>query len=406
MATIFINTDGFATWAGGREFILSIATPVNTLAGKLGLDVVILLPYPSKIQRLKRLLRLFLVWLKLGKDEWNYDINYQDINEEQKDNFHSIGINKFLRIKPKDDLGALNISDMDIVMPCFHENKIKAKKKIHYVADFQHEYFVNHFSEKALIARRQKYATIAKNAECILVNAEKTKRDLLKFTDYGGQVIVLPAAPQRLTSEPDMLAPSYFNLTKKQYLICCNQFWEHKDHMTLLRAFEILKADMPELKLVLTGEIRSTGNSGYANNLLREIENHKNAKDIVVTGLLTKSMQLGMVAQSAVAIQPTLFEGGRGGGFTFECLTMGKPIVLSNIEVNLELAHFRSVKFFDAGQPDSLASCIKLQLKSIAAGGFARSQNLNNELNTSEVKLLKFWEATLSHHFLNDVSSN
>jgi glycosyltransferase involved in cell wall biosynthesis len=53
-------------------------------------------------------------------------------------------------------------------------------------------------------------------------------------------------------------------------------------------------------------------------------------------------------------MQPTLYEGGPGGGATFEAIGMGTPAVVSDIPVNREIDQ-GGVHFFRAGDAIDLA---------------------------------------------------
>jgi glycosyltransferase involved in cell wall biosynthesis len=53
-------------------------------------------------------------------------------------------------------------------------------------------------------------------------------------------------------------------------------------------------------------------------------------------------------------VQPTLFEGGPGGGATFDAVALGIPSLLSDIPVNLEISD-PLVRFFKTSNAESLA---------------------------------------------------
>jgi hypothetical protein len=53
-------------------------------------------------------------------------------------------------------------------------------------------------------------------------------------------------------------------------------------------------------------------------------------------------------------VQPSLFEGGPGGGSVFDAISLGVPCIVSDVQVNLELNE-PIVTFFKARDPASLA---------------------------------------------------
>jgi glycosyltransferase involved in cell wall biosynthesis len=61
-----------------------------------------------------------------------------------------------------------------------------------------------------------------------------------------------------------------------------------------------------------------------------------------------------LIKSSLGLIQPTLYEGGPGGGAAYNAASLGTPIIASDIPVNLEL-RATNLSFFQAGSSSSLA---------------------------------------------------
>ena len=78
-------------------------------------------------------------------------------------------------------------------------------------------------------------------------------------------------------------------------------------------------------------------------------------------------------------LQPTLFEGGPGGGATFDAVALGVPSILSDLPVNLEI-NDPIVTFFKTGCAEALANALKLtvQEKSIRQEIDVLNQKSNN----------------------------
>jgi glycosyltransferase involved in cell wall biosynthesis len=58
--------------------------------------------------------------------------------------------------------------------------------------------------------------------------------------------------------------------------------------------------------------------------------------------------------KSRAVIQPSLFEGGPGGGCVFDAAALGVPVILSDIDINREV-EIDNVFFFAAGNSEALA---------------------------------------------------
>ena len=389
----FINFDGFASWRGGRDFVLSLCDTLRLCRDLADIEFVLLVPNLSLKQKVKRQIRLALARLKLLPPRYFYDVDYDSINAELVSELNQIGLTNVVGIDIRDPLTSLNFREDDVLLPCFHDLEYPCFNSIYYIADFQHEYFPDFFSGRALTERRRKYSQIASLASFLIVNSSKTKADLFKYTNFRGTCFVMPPSSQKINVEPDLSSVARFGLVEKKFLICCNQFWEHKDHLTLLKAFELIKIVRPELKLVFTGELRSSGSSPYIAQLLYEIEHSRFRNDIIVTGYIPKKDQLGLLASSLVSVQPTLFEGGRGGGFSFETVSLGKPLILSDIEINTEIEHFPGVFFFKAGNPKSLANVFLDLYDSNTLLSF--NSDLNELFHEWETDFAVFWASVI-----------
>jgi glycosyltransferase involved in cell wall biosynthesis len=68
--------------------------------------------------------------------------------------------------------------------------------------------------------------------------------------------------------------------------------------------------------------------------------------DIKIVGHIPKLDQISLLKQSSAVIQPTLFEGGPGGGAAYDAIALGKPLIVSDIPVNLEIEKDDRVFFF------------------------------------------------------------
>ncbi len=62
-------------------------------------------------------------------------------------------------------------------------------------------------------------------------------------------------------------------------------------------------------------------------------------------------------------VQPTLFEGGPGGGSVFDAVALGVPAIVSDIPVNLEIEE-PNVRFFKACDAAALSAAMAERLRS------------------------------------------
>jgi glycosyltransferase involved in cell wall biosynthesis len=142
-----------------------------------------------------------------------------------------------------------------------------------------------------------------------------------------------------------------------RYFIICNQFWIHKDHRTAFLAFaRVLAAARGEgLALVCTGSLEDHRAPGHAGELRALLARLGIAEHVFLLGYIPKPEQIALMRAAIAVVQPTLFEGGPGGGSTYDAVALGVPAILSDIPVNREVEG-PYVSYFTAGEPEALAA--------------------------------------------------
>jgi glycosyltransferase involved in cell wall biosynthesis len=134
-----------------------------------------------------------------------------------------------------------------------------------------------------------------------------------------------------------------------------NQFWIHKSHETAFMALRLVRDAGHDVHLVCTGDTSDYRWPEHFNNLKAIIEKN-NLRDYVhILGLIPKGDQLAIMRGSLAVIQPTLFEGGPGGGSVYDAVSTRTPCIVSDIPVNREI-DIGVVRFFTAGSAEDLAA--------------------------------------------------
>lgn len=139
----------------------------------------------------------------------------------------------------------------------------------------------------------------------------------------------------------------------EQYLIICNQFWRHKNHLIVAEAL----AAAPDLgvHVVMTGEIDDARWPDYAARVKELLSRPDVAGRVTVTGRISREDQLDLLCGAAGYIQPSLFEGW--STFVEEVRALGLPGLLSDIPVHREQSP-AGATFFDPGDVSSLAGAL------------------------------------------------
>lgn len=231
---------------------------------------------------------------------------------------------------------------------------------IAYLYDCQHRYLPEFFNERERTARDDYFQQMVNQHKKIIVNAQTVKDDLINFYQAEqAHIFVLPYTPKidlHFYNDFSKRIKKY-NLPKR-YFMMSNQFWVHKDHPTAFRAFaEYLKSD-PEMEFIFTGSMNDYRRPEYITELQQIIKELKIEKNIRFLGLIPKEEQLQIMKGATAVVQTTLFEGGPGGGSVWDAVSLGIPVILSDIKTN-KAVEYKRVHFFHAKNAQDL--CKKMQ---------------------------------------------
>jgi glycosyltransferase involved in cell wall biosynthesis len=252
---------------------------------------------------------------------------------------------------------------LDILLPSVESlGKEFPIKWIGYIPDFQHKYLEKYFTERDIKRRNLNYGKISDDARRILVNSENAKKDIIKFTKCDPQKVqALPFAPSIVESwledSRDSEILKKYNITTKFFIIS-NQFWIHKDHKTAFEAFKeftgIIESQNKDVLLVCTGKTYDSRFPNYYSELKDFSKQNGLNNKIIILGLIPKLDQISLMRKSLALVQPTLFEGGPGGGSVYDAVALGKKVIVSDIDINREIKDER-VTFFKAGDSNDLS---------------------------------------------------
>ncbi len=256
-----------------------------------------------------------------------------------------------------------NERNIDILFPSI---KVLSKKIrtpwIGYVYDFQHKYYPHYFTKRAICKRNHDFKSMLNKSKAIITNSFDTKKDCDLFVpNHKARIHVAPFFPvpkeSWLKDRKEIISKYPID---KPYLIICNQMWVHKGHMVAIDALNVLVNEygFDNIRLLCTGSTYDYRNPGFFDTLIKRIESYNLSDKVCFVGHIAKDEQIELVKNSVCVLQPTMFEGGPGGGIASDALALGKRIILSDISVNKEIESDLAY-FFKAGDSVSLAKKIR-----------------------------------------------
>lgn len=350
---------GFVTWGGGVGFLAIVTHAL--VAADPGLEIHVLLPLGRMADRSRvpRALRWLMGRRKAGERRSPADDLVVEAFAGLEDR---VGVHV---IDYGDDSlrAAVRARSIDALVPAMEPVPTSIPVPwVGYIYDFQHRYLPELFTDEEIRRRDMAFLEMTTTARAVVVNSKKVASDVGAFIpEATAKVFAMPFAPFLDESWTETEESSAL-VSTSPYFIICNQFWVHKDHKTAIRAFAEVAKDHPQVRLLCTGSLDDHRAPDHTCLLHAEIDALGIGTRVDFLGMLPKSRQLSLVSGALALVQPTLFEGGPGGGAVYDAVGLGVPALVSDIEVNREV-DCGDVWFFEAGNPIALAERMREALR-------------------------------------------
>jgi hypothetical protein len=221
---------------------------------------------------------------------------------------------------------------------------------IYWIPDFQHIYLPHMFSTKEIDSKEKFNKYIAENHTYLVLSSQdayNTYKELYPQSTSG--VYIVPFISY-ITNEVRALNDKFLSLVKKRYelqepyIYVANQFWKHKNHITVFKAInELVNNRNYNITLVCTGNTEDYRNKEHYQMLVKYIKDHKLTKNIKLLGMVPRKDQLAIMKEAELIIQPSLFEGW--GTVVEDAKVMDKTMLISDIDVHYEQKNDKCIIF-------------------------------------------------------------
>jgi glycosyltransferase involved in cell wall biosynthesis len=217
------------------------------------------------------------------------------------------------------------------------------------VLDVQHEVFPEFFSRAELAYRRRVYGWTVRKSRIVITISEHAREALVE------RLGLEPARVRaiHLAVDHDRFRPD--GGTRGRFLLYPANAWKHKNHARLFEAFTTVRAERPDLGLVLTG----AGHEGLSLPDGAESRGHVSLEELV-----------GLYRTAAALVYPSLYEGF--GIPCVEAMACGCPVAASNVASIPEVCGDAAV-YVDPLDPESIADGIRRVLDHPPGGGIERA---------------------------------
>ncbi len=224
--------------------------------------------------------------------------------------------------------------------------------------------------------RHHYYSHVLPRALFVFAESEAGKKELITYTKIAEwKIKVVPifagnsVSHQLLASEQEDILKLY-GLTSNKYFFYPAQFWAHKNHYNLLKAFAQFVSSHSDYKLVLTGA--DYGNLAY----IQETVNELGLKDHVVFPGFVPLDHISVFYRNATALVMASYFGPTNMP-PIEAMECGCPVICSNLSGHREILSDAAL-YFEPGDCASISQSMD-QMVNERANYVSRIQHRNQE---------------------------
>ncbi len=353
VSLLFHNDSG---WIAGTYYILNLVNALKVLPDGQKPHLVIISKKADDMQLVKDTGYPYLSYLPL---EVSYSITDRLINKASR---ALSGKNRINRKYTDAQLGT--------VFPySLHYSLSDSTSRLYWIPDFQEKYFPQFFTGQEKAERQKGLESIAAAANRIVFSSRNAQEDFQKFfpgNKCSTHVVHFAATHPEYSSLDLAALRTKFGLGEN-YFISPNQFWEHKNHIVVLKALKQLKGQGVSCQVAFTGKERDHRNPDYFDRLKAFVKENELDDQVRFLGFIDRREQLKLMEGALAVIQPSLFEGW--STVVEDAKAMSRYVLLSDIPVHREqLGH--NVSFFDPRNEDALALLMSQSLESSLKSSF------------------------------------
>lgn len=253
---------------------------------------------------------------------------------------------------------------------------------IAWIPDLQHCFLPDFFSRLARAARDKAFPALLRDPKRhVVFSSNSAVDDALRA--YGPplaktHVLHFTTVPLPEWFQDPLPFVAKYNLPPN-YVILCNQFWIHKDHLTAFKAVAKLKSQGLRVDLVCTGPTQDNRHPEFFPKLKSQMKELGIEQQVHILGMIPRVDQICLVRAARVVLQPSQFEGW--STVIEDARSVGKPVIASDFPVHLE-QNAPGSSFFHMGNADACARALADFLK--------KEQSVPYSAELHEARILEF----------------
>jgi glycosyltransferase involved in cell wall biosynthesis len=234
--------------------------------------------------------------------------------------------------------------------------------------DFQHVDLPQFFSRKEIVMRDLLVKRMARNCTKVVFSSRHARNCFVRLHPAQAEkarvlnfVAHLPVAVK--TADPAYLLPKL--CLPEKFIYLPNQLWPHKNHLTAFQAVKILADRNVRVCLVCSGNLCEQQKPEHKQRVFDYVQANGLADRIFILGMVDFDDVYALIRQSCCVLNPSLYEGW--STTVEETKTIGKPMILSDLEVHRE-QNPPQTEFFEPKNAEMLAAALERAWQMYPAG--------------------------------------
>ena len=229
------------------------------------------------------------------------------------------------------------------------------------------------------------YRNVLPQALFVFAESEAGKQELVKYTNISEEKIkVVPifagnCIEEKVSETYQTEILQQYGLKKNRYFFYPAQFWAHKNHANLLKAFAEMTKKYPDYKLLFTGSDK--GNKSYIQSLVEQL----GLKEKVVFAGFVENAVINTFYSNATALCMASFFGPTNMP-PVEAMHIGCPVICSDIAGHREILGDAAL-YFDAKDVNSIMCSMEQMIVSRDKYAAAINEQAEKSLFTIEEAL-------------------
>jgi glycosyltransferase involved in cell wall biosynthesis len=240
-----------------------------------------------------------------------------------------------------------------------------------WIADFQHTRLPQFCSEQECRDRDTVFRRILALSHRVVLSSHDAERDCRRFEPASGDKLRVCSFPSGFAFQdmPELESGAIcrkYHLPEK-FVLVANQFWAHKNHLSVIESARLLAERGIQIPFVLTGlpaDYRDPSNQ-LVSKVLQGIACYGLRNQVVPLAQVPYLDLIALLRHAAIIVQPSSFEGW--STTVQDAKALGRPVACSSISLHREQAP-GAMGFFDPKQPQQLADLLEQHWPQLTAG--------------------------------------